>query len=259
MLFWKIGGSSFEAGIDWNFIWASLAALGILFLLSTLSIRWASVSSFQAGSFSQSCYRFNTYIGMAVILNSVGGEGVKYFGLLIAFAIPLINVFAVSLLIWHSGMDLAAAKRFKLTFKALLANPLILGCLAGIAYAKIWGYFPTFINNSLSLVAMVSLPLALLSIGGTLTLASVRGNFGLAVLAAAQKLLLLPLIGYMCYWYFGVTGMPFRVGMIFFGLPASTAIYVLSSQLNSDPELASASIVISTLLSFFSLSWALLI
>jgi predicted permease len=47
--------------------------------------------------------------------------------------------------------------------------------------------------------------------------------------------------------------------MIFFTLPASTAIYVLSSQLNSDTELASSSIVISTLLSFFPLSVALLL
>jgi predicted permease len=57
---------------------------------------------------------------------------------------------------------------------------------------------------------------------------------------------------------FGVTGEALKVGMIFFALPASTAIYVLSSQLYSDTELASASIVTSTVLSFFSLSAVLL-
>jgi predicted permease len=45
--------------------------------------------------------------------------------------------------------------------------------------------------------------------------------------------------------------------MIFFCLPTSTAIYVLSSQMNSDTELASASIVVSTLFSFVTLSVAL--
>jgi predicted permease len=52
---------------------------------------------------------------------------------------------------------------------------------------------------------------------------------------------------------------PFQTGMIFFCLPTSTAIYVLSSQLNSDTELASAAIVVSTLLSFGALSVALLL
>jgi predicted permease len=46
--------------------------------------------------------------------------------------------------------------------------------------------------------------------------------------------------------------------MVFFALPTSTALYVLSSQLNSDTELASAAIALSTLLSIFSLSAALL-
>ena len=38
--------------------------------------------------------------------------------------------------------------------------------------------------------------------------------------------------------------------MIFFALPTSTAIYVLSSQMHSDTELASSAILVSTLLSF---------
>ena len=47
--------------------------------------------------------------------------------------------------------------------------------------------------------------------------------------------------------------------MIFFTLPASTAIYILSSQLRSDLDLASAVIVCSTLCSFASMSLVLLI
>jgi predicted permease len=46
--------------------------------------------------------------------------------------------------------------------------------------------------------------------------------------------------------------------MLFFALPTSPAIIVLSSQLNSDTEFASAAIVASTLLSFFSMSTVLL-
>jgi predicted permease len=46
--------------------------------------------------------------------------------------------------------------------------------------------------------------------------------------------------------------------MLFFAQPTSTAIYILSSQLNSDTELASAVIVLSTLLSFGSMALVLL-
>lgn len=259
MLFWKIGGASFEDGIDWNFCFASLCALLTMFVLSTLVIKLFRISAFQAGSFSQSCYRFNTYIGVAVILNSLGAEGVKYFGILIGFAIPLINVFAVTTLIWFSGREMDFGKRMSIVGKSLVSNPLILGCLAGIGYSSLVGWFPVFINNSLSLVSMVSLPLALISIGGSLTFAGVKGNFGLSFLAASLKLLFLPGIGWLFFHLFNVTGLPFKVGLIFFTLPASTAIYVLSSQMNSDTDLASSAIVLSTLLSFFSLSFILLL
>ncbi len=259
MLFWKIGGASFEQGIDWNFCIAALATILTMFVLSTLVIYLFRVSAFKAGSFSQSCYRFNTYIGVAVIINSLGAEGMKYFGILIAFAIPLINVFAVSLLIWFSGREVDLKKRVLIAARAMVSNPLILGCLAGMGYSSLVGHFPAFINNSLSLISMVSLPLALISIGGSLTFAGVRGNIGLSMLASVLKLICLPAIGWLFFSLLGVVGIPLKVGLIFLSLPASTAIYVLSSQMNSDTELASAAIVLSTLLSFFALSFVLLL
>lgn len=259
MLFWKIGGASFEQGVDWNFCIASLATILTMFALSTLVIYLFRISAFKAGSFSQSCYRFNTYIGVAVIINSLGVEGMKYFGILIAFAIPIINVFAVSLLIWFSGREVDLKKRVQIAGKAMVSNPLILGCLAGMCYSALVGHFPVFINNSLSLISMVSLPLALISIGGSLTFAGVKGNIGLSLLASALKLIVLPAIGWAFFSLFAVTGIPLKVGLIFLSLPASTAIYVLSSQMNSDTELASAAIVLSTLLSFFALSCILLL
>ena len=259
MLFWKIGGASNGTRIDWNFCLASLCALLVMFFLSTIIIQLLRITDYQAGSFSQSCYRFNTYIGMAVILNSLGEAGVRHFGILIGFAIPIINLFAVSTLIWFSGQEVSFRKRSTLALRALTSNPLILGCIAGILYARTIQAFPVFIENSLRLISMVTLPLALISIGGSLTFSGLKNHIKLSLAASVLKLLLLPLIGYFLFKAFNVSGIPFKVGMIFFTLPASTAIYVLSSQLNSDTELASSSIVLSTTLSFFSLSLALLL
>lgn len=259
MLFYKIGGASYGETIDWTFCLVTLLVITAMFLLSTMIIMVGPVTGYEAGSFSQSCYRFNTYIGVAVILNSLGEAGVALFGVMIGMAIPLINFFAVSLLIWYSGEELNVGRKLKMLIKALAANPLILGCLAGIGYSRLLGSYPLFIDNALQLMSMVTLPLALLSIGGSLTFKGVQKYLSKSLLASALKLLVLPLIGYGAYSIFGVSGIGFKVGMIFFCLPASTAIYVLSSQMNSDTELASSAIVVSTLLSFFPLSLALLL
>ncbi len=259
MLFWKIGSAPMGAGSQWLFIGITLLAVFAMFLVSVLIIKLLPVAPFQAGSFSQSCYRFNTYIGVAVVLNSLGAEGIAYFGVLIAIVIPLINVCAVALLIWYSGVEANGHEKARIVTRALLANPLIVGCVLGIVYARLIGEFPEFINNSLQLMSMVTLPLALISIGGGLSFKGVYRHLPLSLLAAVCKLGLLPLLGFLLYRLFQVDGVMFQTGMIFFCLPTSTAIYVLSSQLNSDTELASAAIVVSTLLSFAALSVALLL
>jgi len=105
---------------------------------------------------------------------------------------------------------------------------------------------------------MVTLPLALLSIGGTLTLKNLKACLGHAFLGSTIKLLVLPIIGWFCLKAFDASPLSFQVGMIFFVLPTSPAIIVLSSQLNSDTEFASAAIFLSTLLSFFSMSAVIL-
>lgn len=259
MLFWKIGGASFGGAVDWTLCLVTLGVVCFMFLLSTIALKLFGITDFQAGSFSQSCYRFNTYIGVAVVLNALGEEGLAIFGVVIGLVIPLINVFAVSLLIWYSGREMLPRERVRTLLRALAANPLILGCLSGILYSRFIGVFPQFLNNTLSLLSMVTLPMALLSIGGALTFGGMKKHLPAAALAAFLKLLVLPVLAYLAYSLFSVEGLSFKVGMIFFTLPASTAIYVLSSQLNSDTELASSAIVLSTLLSFFSLSVALLL
>ncbi len=259
LLFWKIGSATTSSELDLSYCIAALLTTFLVFVLSLISIRLFRISNFGAGTFSQSCYRFNTYIGMAVIINAFGSEGVRYFGVLISIVIPFINVMAVSTLIWYSGMQIKPRQRILMMGKALISNPLILSCIAGILYARSIGSFPPVLVNTFQLMTSVTLPLALLSIGGALTFKGMRQFLSVSVIAATAKLLLMPLIGYFLLKAFGVTGVPFKVSMIFFAVPTATSIYILSSQLNSDTEMASATILLSTILSFFSLTVALLV
>jgi predicted permease len=259
LLFWKIGGASAALSNGTGLYKAAVCAVLTVYALSTLFIKLYKVPDFKAGTFSQSCFRFNSYIGVAIVLSALGEDGIKQFGILIGMIIPIINVLCVSTLIWFSEERVEPARRLWQTIKALISNPLILACISGIIYANIWQGFPPFIDNTLKLASYVALPLAMLSIGGALTLGTVRDHFKLSLIASLFKLLVLPLVGYGYLMAFGVSDLGLKIGLIYFTLPTSPALYILSSQLNSDTNLASASIALSTILSFFSLSIALLI
>ncbi len=259
MLFWKIGSAPIESGTGWNYLLASGCAVFVIFLLSLLVIRFTEITAFQAGSFSQSCYRFNTYIGMAVVINLFGEKGVQLFGILIGFLIPFINVLCVAVLIWFSGDEGSFSRKMMTTIKSLVVNPLIIGCTAGLGYGWFVGGFPSYIDNTLRLLSSTTLPLALLSIGGSLSFASLYHNSAVALKGAFIKLLLLPAVGLIFLYLFNVSGLEWKVSLVFFSLPTSTAIYVLSSQLNSDTNLASAAIVASTCGALISISAAIYI
>jgi malonate transporter len=233
---------------------AVLLALFTCFAASLLYARLAGLPAFKVGSFSQATYRFNTYVGMAIVISSLGQAGAAAFGLLISLAIPFINLMAVSSLIWYSAGTYSSAKKLNLAAKALVLNPLILACLAGLAYGRWLPPLPVFLQNSLNLLAMLSLPLALIAIGGALSLGGLAGHLRLSLVASLFKQGLLPLLGFAMLRAWGVGGPAFKVAMIFFALPTATSSYILSSQLGSDTDLAAATIVLSTLISFFSLS-----
>lgn len=259
LLFWKIGAAQSDQIGDFGLYQATVCAVISIYVLSSLYIKVFRVPAFQAGSFSQSCYRFNTYIGMAVILNALGEDGARQFSILIGLIIPIINILAVSTLSWFSEKKVVLLQRARFTAKALISNPLIIACFSGIIYWRLIGGFPIFIDNTFRLASFVTLPLALLSIGGGLTLGGMKHHLKLSLVACVFKLILLPLIGYLFLSLFHATGISFKVGMIYFALPTSTALYILSSQLSSDTQLASVSIALSTILSFISLSVSLLL
>ncbi len=259
LLFWKIGKPAAGATIETRLILAVLCAVFCVFLLSLVFVKLFRVPDHAVGSFSQGCFRFSTYIGMAVMLAALGEEGVRQLGVLIGFVIPFINVLAVSTLIWFSGESYAWPRKAILLVKATLLNPLIIACMLGILYSELNTPFPVFVDNTLGLTSLLTLPLALISIGGSLTLEKLRGHLKYASVAALFKLIIIPVVGYSCLRLFHVSGLPFTVAMIYFSLPTSPNNYILSAQLNSDVDLATATVVFSTLLSIGSLSAILII
>ncbi|RPJ77205.1 MAG: AEC family transporter [Desulfobacteraceae bacterium] len=257
MLFWKIGGSPSDLAGELKLVLPVTIAVLVVYGLSTAFIVLGNIGAFQAGSFSQSCFRNNTYVGMAVSLSAYGDEGGRQFAILIGLTIPTINVLSVATLIWFGGYPASPSKRIAHTARALALNPLILGCLLGIAYSRVSSGFPLFVENTLRLASSVTLPLALLSIGGTLTLRGLRSHWRLSLVASFFKLALLPAVGFLSLTAFGISGLPFAIGMLYVALPTSTALYILSAQLNSDTTLASTAIAISTILAFGPMSAAL--
>lgn len=115
--------------------------------------------------------------------------------------VPLINVMCVAVLsIWGAHDE---PPDFARVARRIAANPLILGCLAGLA-ANLSGVFQTGpIADTAALVGRAALPLILLTIGAGLDFSALRAQPGILTLAVALKLIVAPLAFMRWAWRSG--------------------------------------------------------
>lgn len=254
LLFWKIGGAVAPETLPWSLWIAGLGSMLAMWILAAIVMRALRLPPVRQGAFSQSTFRFNTYVAIAVVFNAQGNEGVARLGELLGVAIPLANVLAVVTFIWASRETLDQRQRVRMTLLALVRNPLILACAVGMLWARLLPPWPTAVDNTLRLASTFTLPFALISIGGALTFHGLRSRIVPTAAATALKVAVMPLIGFAALHLLHITGDDRLTAMLFFAMPASTAMYVLTRELGGDSDLSSAIIVLSTLASFVSLS-----
>ncbi|WP_305046234.1 AEC family transporter [Geoalkalibacter sp.] len=249
LLFYEIGRADFVANFNPALVAGSSLAIALGFALSYGYAALRGYPPAARGAFSQGAFRGNlAYVGLAIVFNAYGSEGLTRAGILMGFLVPVLNFFAIlALLLPHHGTSGNQGARFWL--RQLLLNPLILASFAGIAWSFLHLPMPLILERTLRIATGMSLPLALLAIGGSFALDRLRGDLLRAFLAAGIKLVWLPLLAGGILLLFGVRGEDLAIGVLFAATPAATATYIMAHQMKGDAELAGAIVMLSTLLS----------
>lgn len=257
LLFYKIGTANFSANFNSRLVVASVGAVAVVFLFS---FAYASLRKYPAdvrGVFSQGAFRGNiAYVGLAISLNAYGEIGLTKAGILMGFLVPFLNFFAIiALLLPHRDSSGQTGGKFWL--KQLLFNPLILASFAGIIWSYLAIPLPLLVDRSLNIATGMTLPLALIAIGGGFSLQKLRGDILTTILASSGKIIVLPLIAMVFLKMLGVTGIDFGIGILIAGTPAATANYIMAHELHGDAELAGSIVMFSTLASVITYTIAL--
>ncbi len=196
------------------------------------------------------------FIGLPVVIYAGAGESEKAtLLLLLAVVIPFYNVLSVMALLGGSH-QMSSSALVKLG-RQLLTNPLIIACLGGVAYGRLLGPMPLWLDRSTLAIGQMALPLALLAIGASLRLDGLRHVWGATGVASLIKVAAAPLLGLLLGWMLGLSVEELRVVLISLACPTAVVSYVMADQLGGDSSMAAGTIALSTLLSFASL-WLIL-
>ena len=199
----------------------------------------------ERGIYVQGSFRGNNgVVGLALAASMYGEYGISVGAILAALVIVFYNTLSTIVLAVYSPVIKSDPWSI---FKSVLANPLIISVIAASPFAYFGIGLPNWLEKSGSYLAQMTLPLALICIGGTLSLASLRKSGNLAVSASLVKMVWLPLLSTLAAWLVGFRGAELGILFLYFGSPTAAASYIMARTANGNYELAAAIIVITTL------------
>ncbi|KPX91323.1 hypothetical protein ALP90_05638 [Pseudomonas amygdali pv. ulmi] len=199
----------------------------------------------ERGVYVQGAFRGNNgVIGLALAASMYGPYGISLGAILAALVIVFYNTLSTIVLAVYSPVIKSDPWS---VFKSVLANPLIISVIIASPFAYFSIGLPRWLETSGSYLAQMTLPLALICIGGTLSLASLRKSGSLAISASVMKMITLPLLCTLAAWLVGFRGAELGILFLYFASPTAAASYIMARTANGNYELAAAIIVITTL------------
>lgn len=231
----------------------ALVLLGAMALFGLLIWRLRHLLQLTPAAFTsvfQGAVRFNTYVGVAGAAALHGGLGATTAAVAVALMVPVVNVMCVASFVAAGTLGSASMGK---SVMALVKNPLILACLAGIALNLTGIGLPGWSQDTVELLGRAALPLGLVAVGVALRPAALlRIDRGLLA-TNSIKLLLMPALVLALAWALGLDTVSRDVALLFAALPTATSAYILARQLGGDAELMAAIITGQTLLAMLTL------
>ena len=251
LLFASAGSVDYYALGDTSYVLAGIIATLVIFGSARLYGRWKDIPRLQLGVFVQATFRSNlAIVGVALCISAYGDRGVSLAALPIAVMTALYNILAVVVL----NSTLGGSRTIGGLLLGMLRNPLLVGIGFGVIVALIQWPVPELIKTAAWGISTYYMPLALMCIGGSMNLDSLRSSAALTWEAMAWRLCLSPALGVVIALFMGVKGAPLGVLFLLLASPVAAASFVMVVAARGDERFAANVIVLTTLFSIVTVT-----
>jgi predicted permease len=257
-IFMKISNIDLTAVLDMGqiiFIYAgTLIVYFIIWIISSYFIK----DGRDLSVFVQGAYRSNyAIVGLAIIANLFGEEGLGKASLILAFLLPLYNVLAVIIL--TVPMRKERKLNLRSTVQEIILNPLIVAVIVALPFSYFKLDLPSMLLTTGNFLADVALPLALIGIGGSLNIENIKRASTLAFSSSILKLIVVPAILTYIAYLFGYRAMDLGIMFILFACPTAIVSFIMAEAMGCNSKLAGNIVVISTIGSVITISAAIIL
>lgn len=249
MLFFSMASHSEVTDLDLGYVvFGSIATLLIVALL--LLIAPIIVPKEKTGIFVQGAFRGNLgIVGIALVLNAYGETALPTAAVYIGGVTLIYNVVSVCLL----------GSKGDSHVRRIASNPLIIAICSGFAYSLLALPVPRVMALSGEYLGNLTLPLALLCIGGSLSWDSFKSNHKEVTTVVVLKVFLTPAVAVLVAVAIGFRGVELGILYFMFSAPTAAASYVMAKQMTAHGDMAAEIVALSTVLSPLSLTFGLVV
>jgi malonate transporter and related proteins len=217
----------------------------------------------KVGVFAQAVFRGNYgIIALALLDNMFGSKGLLTGAVILSIGTICFNIYStIGFIIPLQKMSFASIRH--MLFK-IATNPIIIGVvLAFVVLALKNAYsdfkLPVFVSSSIRSFASLSLPVALIGIGGSISFHHIRHNRKMLTLITVLRTVISPLIFTAIAVQLGFRNESLAGLYLLFGVPTATASFVLARSMKGDHELAANAVALTTVASVVTISLGIFI
>ena len=244
MLFKNVYESDIDSVFDPKLIlFAAISVISLVLVLFIL-IPLIEKDNAKRGVLIQGIFRSNFVIFGLPITEALCGTGVSgSASVLVAIIIPIYNLFAVITLEYFGDKKAG----FKKIIKGIVTNPLIIASVLGLLVSLCGLKFPSVIEKSVSSVASITTPLALIILGASINFGAVKCNLKDILIGVLGRLVAVPAIFLsLAVFVFGFRGPDLAILLALFATPAAVSSFTMAQQMGGDDDLAGEIVMFGT-------------
>ncbi|MFI3254927.1 MAG: AEC family transporter [Eubacteriales bacterium] len=249
-LFTNIYNSDFSSSFKLDLVLFSVLAVVFSFALLMIVIPIIEKDNLNRGVIIQGSFRSNFILfGIPMTISLFGADNTGITSILIAFVVPFYNLFSIIALSMYSSEKKSKAS----VAKSVLCNPLIIASVLGIFCASLSLKLPDLLMNSVSSVANISTPLALIVLGGSFEFGKIGDYPKLLAISTLGKLVLLPGVFLSIAIYMGYRDLELVALLAMFASPTAVSSYTMAQSMKVNDVLAGQIVVFTSLFSVASI------
>ena len=253
LLFQDISSTDFIKNWDTKFVIFCFIVTLISVLISYLVSIFLKDKSIQ-GEFVQASYRSSaSIIGIAFVQNIYGNISVA--PLMIIGAVPLYNIVAVVVLSFlKPEKDKINIETIKYTIKDIITNPIIFGIIIGMVWSVLKIPKPIILDKTLVNLANLATPLGLIVIGASFDFNKAFKNIKPALMCTILKLIIFCALFIPPAVFIGYRNEYLVNILVMLGSATTVSCYIMAKNMGHKGILTSSTVMLTTMLSSFTLT-----